>query len=54
VWGSALVLVVVHIALAGAVFSETGDTRQGGRAQVGERFTATSGVGLTVTEARTY
>ena len=54
VCGGALVLVVVHIALAGAAFSEMGDTGQGGRAQFGERFTDTSGVGLTVTDARTY
>jgi hypothetical protein len=50
----ALVLVVVHIVLAGAAFSEIGDTRQGGRAQFGERYTDTSGAGLTVTDARTY
>jgi hypothetical protein len=42
------------MALAGAAFSETDDTRQGGRAQFGETFTDTSGVGLTVTNARTY
>jgi hypothetical protein len=53
VLGSALVLFVVCTALAGAGFSEMGDTHQG-VVQFGETFTDTSGVGLIVTNPRTY
>ncbi len=54
VLGGALVLFVLCTALVGAGFSEMDDARQGVRAQFRETVTDTSGIGLTVTDPRTY
>lgn len=54
VLGGALVLFGVCTALVGGGFSEMDDAHQGVRARFGETVTDTSGIGLTVTDARTY
>ena len=54
VLGGALVLFGVCTALVGAGFSEMDDARKGIGVRFGETVTDTSGIGLTVTDARTY
>ena len=54
VLGGVLMLFGVCTALVGAGFGEMDDARQGVRAQFGETVTHTSGIGLTVTDPRTY
>ena len=54
VLGGVLVLFGVCAALVGTGLREMDDARQGVRAQFGETVTDTSGIGLTVSNARTY